>query len=63
MDQLKNAVGIVVYILQFLQHFQEVVEYIPQFLNNGAGVMEYIPQLLEKKYLKLLFLITKQYIN
>lgn len=48
MDQIKNVVGVVVYILQLLQHFQELVEYIPQLLHNGARVMEYIPQLHEK---------------
>ena len=48
MDQIKNVVGVVVYILQLLHHFQELVEYIPQLLHNGARVMEYIPQLHEK---------------
>ena len=48
MDQIKNVVGVVVYILQLLQHFQELVEYIPQLFHNGARVMEYIPQLHEK---------------
>ena len=48
MDQIKNVVGVEVYILQLLQHFQELVEYIPQLLHNGVRVMEYIPQLHEK---------------
>ncbi len=41
--------GIVEYIPQLLQHFQEVQEYIPQLLNNITRIMEYIPQFLPKK--------------
>ena len=41
MDQLKNVIGIVVYILQ-------VVEQIPQLLYHYDRVEEFTPQLLEE---------------